>query len=279
MAGVRALHTAATGGSYFAYYLKWSANSGEGWTEYWDNANTQWRVTGTGTASDGNIALSEVFWGDYQVHTANLGSYTGWITERIHNDSDANDIVVAQRNIYLIEGEEKDDYATLSTIIGNIASLDAANTTDFDTVDAAIANLQSTIDSVDAKITTSGAFADSSSPTDGTLTFVRGASYSGTMNAKKTFTITSSTDITSGTATLTVKNLHKRTVFTSTATPTLVSGTTYRAAFTVTTSQTDLLPLGSAVGTYGVSVTLGSDVATPHNGTVNVVCDTTGETA
>lgn len=107
--GVRIVYAAATGGTYFANIMRWSTVLGEGWPYEWDNTNSQWVVAGSASAAEKKITMTEQSFGDYIANLVNLDSYTGWVTVRIHNDDDANDVVVKIENVYVTDGGEKHD--------------------------------------------------------------------------------------------------------------------------------------------------------------------------
>lgn len=112
-------------------------------------------------------------------------------------------------------------------------------------------------------------------PDERILRLVRGDSYDDVLNPKVAILVTSDTDLTTGTADLTTRDLDGNLLFTTSVTPVLVSGTTYACYFTVTTVHTGSLPVGRAVGTWDCQITVGSSVATPVLGTLRVDEDVT----
>lgn len=112
--------------------------------------------------------------------------------------------------------------------------------------------------------------------TEAAIEFAQGAAYDGLQHDKKTFSVVSATDITSHVATLTVVNEHGRTMFTHTATPTHVTGTTYSVAFSVTAANTAKLNLSKNAGTYAVKIVNGSSIAMPYAGNVKCIYNIDG---
>ena len=112
-----------------------------------------------------------------------------------------------------------------------------------------------------------------------TIEFVQGAAYDGLQLDKKTFLVNSLSSITSHTATLTLVNEHGRTVSTTTATPTHVTGTTYSVAFSVTAADTAKLNLARDAGTYAVKIVSGVSIATPYAGKVQCLYNIDGRAA
>ena len=118
-------------------------------------------------------------------------------------------------------------------------------------------------------------FDDGDTPDERVLRLVRGDSYDGVLNAKKTFSITSATDLTTGTATLTTRDNAGNVLFSVNTTPVDAGGGVYTIAPTIAHADTTGLPVGRGVGIWDLQIVVGTSYATPILGTLQVDEDST----
>lgn len=118
-------------------------------------------------------------------------------------------------------------------------------------------------------------FDGSGSADDRVLRLTRGDSYDNVLNAKKTFTVSSSIDLTTGLATLTTRDNSGNVLFAVTAVPVFAGGSNYTISPTITHSDTLSLPVGRGVGIWDLQVVVGSSYGTPILGTLQVDEDAT----
>ena len=140
---------------------------------------------------------------------------------------------------------------------------------------ANLGTINSTLQTLLAQYAVLVQFDGSSSADSRVLRLTRGDSYDDVLNAKKVFTVYSTTDLTTGTATLTVRDNSGSLLFSVTDTPVSIGGDNYTVSPTITHANTVSLPVGRGIGVWDLQILVGSSYGTPILGTLHVDEDVT----